>query len=209
MCGSSKSTKEDKQTVTATPEETAMNKLMLDQYEEIQPGQTEFYKSSYDLANTLLEGGELPGMFQGLSNGISEDIMGEQAANYVADSMPGAQSMGILDSGVIAKAMAKGVASDVMLPIKEYNSNLLMNLLGIATGQGAQATSQFSAGTTSLQQQLAGLRSTTGMSQGRNPWMTGSDLASGAGTALGMYAASRPNYDNGNKNQQTDPYNNY
>ncbi len=183
------------QTTTATPtaEETALNQAKLAQYQQLQPQETNYYSNAYNLANALLTGQNLPGNFASIFGGLSSDTIGTQASNYVTKYMPGMQSLGITDSGEAAQSMAKGVANEVLLPAQEYNSNLLLNLLGLATGQSTSGTSEFTSGTNSLSTALAGLRSlnTSGTTNtntvSTNPFITGNSLMSGIGTGIGVW----------------------
>ena len=159
---------------TPTAEEEAMNKLRLSQYEQIQPQETQYYQNAFNLANQMLTGGSLPGYLGEVSRGISPETIGQQAALYGRQAMPGFQQLGLADSGVAYRETSKGIANDIMLPSAEYNSNLLLNLLNLSTGQSAQGTQQFGAGTGQLANQLAGLRSVSGTSsstQSRNPFL--------------------------------------
>ena len=178
------------QTTTPTPEESEMEKAQLQQFKDVQPGQTDYYKSAYSLANQLMQGGGLPGFFNQMAGGLSEQDIGTQASQYAARAMPGFQSSGLTDSGVAEKAIASGIAKDILLPSQEYNSNLLLNMLGLATGQGSNASNQFSGGTGQLASQLAGLRtvnSTGSSTQTSNPFLQSfySSLGSGLGSVPG------------------------
>jgi hypothetical protein len=155
-----------------TPQEKEMNKLLLEQYQQIQPQQTGYYSDAFNLASNLLKGQNLPGYLQGLPGGISGQDVGTQAAQYAINNMPGMQSLGIMDSGVAANSIAKGIAKEVTLPVAEYNSNLLLSLLNLATGQASQGTSSFQGSSGMLANQLAGLRKTTGtQTQTQNPFL--------------------------------------
>lgn len=149
------------QQATPTPEESEMQRIQLGQYKDIAPQQTEYYKSSYNLAKNLLTGGEMPGMFKSLSTGLSPEVIGNQASMYASKAMPGFQNLGLTDSGVAFRETARGIANEVLLPTSEYNTNLLFNLMNLATGQSAQGTQQFLGGTNTLASSLAGLRTTT------------------------------------------------
>jgi len=170
-----------------TAEETEMNKMALAQQKEIQPQQTDYYKSAYNLSNLLLGGQQLPGYLSSVTQGIDPNAIGQQAANYAKQNMPGMQSLGVLDSGESMRSIAKGISNDVLFPAQQFNSNLLMSLLGIASGQGSNATSQFQSGTNTLAQSLAGLRSInqqgTTSTYGMNPFLK--SFQTSAGKTLG------------------------
>jgi hypothetical protein len=172
---------------TPTPAELEMQNVQLQQFKDIAPQQTDYYKSAYNLSNLLLGGQELPGSFKSIFGGLDENAIGTQAANYAQKSMPGMQSLGILDSGESLRSISKGIANEVMFPAKEYNSNLLLNLLNLATGQASQGTSQFQGGTNTLAQSLAGLRSInqqgTTTTYSMNPFLK--SFQQSAGTSLG------------------------
>lgn len=161
--GSDKGTTTNNTTTQATPTaaELEMQNLQLGQYKQIQPQQTEYYENAYNLANALMQGNQLPGFLSSLAGGINSQDTAKQATSYALKALPGMQSMGLTDSGVAAKSIAKGIANDITLPVAEYNSNLLLNLLNLATGQSSQGTNQFQSGSNTLANSLAGLRSTT------------------------------------------------
>lgn len=175
--GSEKTTTvvDNTQKATPTPEETEWIKLMLEQYKQIQPQQTAYQSNAFNLANALLQGQQLPGYLGTLPGGISSQDAATQATQYALNAMPGMQSLGLGESGVAARSIAKGIANEVTLPVAEYNSNLLLNLLNLATGQASQGTSSFQSGSNTLANQLAGLRtiqsSETTTQKGMNPFL--------------------------------------
>jgi hypothetical protein len=134
------------QTTTPTPtaEETAMNKLMVEQQQAISGPQTESMLSGFNLINQLLTGGELPGNLQNIPQGIQNvgqlgqtpnvnwtnidpnmGVIGEDYTNQLVqqslrDIMPQFQSGGILDSGVAA-SIAGRTAGDIRLNTAQSN----------------------------------------------------------------------------------------
>lgn len=154
------------QTYQPTEMEKELQKKQLAQYEQVEPSQTQYYLSGYDLATQLLRGGELPGYLSNLPTGISESTIGEQATQYALSAMPGMQKLGLTNSGTAAKSIAGGIASDILLPVQEYNTNLLLSLLNLASGQASTGTGQFTGGTNTLAQALAGQGTTSTTSTG-------------------------------------------
>ena len=149
------------QQYTPTAEETKLQQLQLGQYEELQPQQTEYFGSSYDLATALLQGEQLPGYLQGMQTGIDEQTIADQSTKYALDALPSFQKLGLTESGTAARNISKGIATDIALPSQEYNTNLLLSMLNLASGQASQGTSQFSGGTNTLAQALAGQGTST------------------------------------------------
>lgn len=182
-------------TYTPTAAELELQEIQLGQYKDIAPGQTDYYKKAYGLASTLLTGQELPGYLKGMETGIDEDTIANQAVNYALNAMPGMQALGLTDSGTAARSIAKGIATDIQLPAAEYNSNLLLNLLNLASGQAATGTGQFTQGTNTLVQALAGLRSgtTTGTTSststtlGTNPFLKSFQTSLGSSLGSGTF----------------------
>jgi hypothetical protein len=163
-----------------------MNRLRLEQYKGLQPQETQYYSNAYNLANQMMTGGQLPGYLGTVAGGLSPETIGNQAALYAQQNMPGFQSLGLGDSGVAYNQVARGIANEVLLPTSEYNSNLLLNMLNLATGQSAQGTNQFTSGSQQLAGQLAGLRSyqtTSSNTQTRNPFLE--SFYGSAGSGLG------------------------
>ena len=178
------------QQYTPTAEETKLQQLQLGQYEELQPQQTEYFGSSYDLATALLQGEQLPGYLQGMQTGIDEQTIADQSTKYALDALPSFQKLGLTESGTAARNISKGIATDIALPSQEYNTNLLLSMLNLASGQAATGTQQFSGGTNTLAQALAGQGTSTSSGtqsstvSSMNPFLK--SLQMSAGRSLGQ-----------------------
>jgi len=161
MMGSEKSsgTTITNQTTTPTPtaEETALNKLQLEQAQQAQPGVLQANQSSLNLINQLLTGQALPGYLNTLPGGISPDVTQGIVNQSLRDVGSNMNFQGILDSGTAASIGAR-TAGDIRLSAEEFNLQNLMQLMNLASGQAAQ-NQQIQGGTVNaLGQRLAGLR---------------------------------------------------
>ena len=188
--GSSKGTSVTNTTTqaTPTPEEQEMQKLQLQTFQATQPLQQQAQMSGLNLINQLLTGGSpLPGFFGQMAQGISPNAIGTQAAQYAKQNMPGMQSLGILDSGEAEQSIARGIANEVLFPAEQFNIGALQNMLNLALSGQAQVQAPIQAGTNTLANQLAGLRSVnqqgTSTLYGMNPFLQ--SLQTQAGKTLG------------------------
>jgi len=140
-------------TPTPTPEETELNKLLLQQQQAIQGPQTQLQQQAFGLGSQLLTGQALPGYLSGLPGGVapemlqaqsgiplsagtvSESAISDLSQKAIADLLPQFQAMGLpIESGVAA-SVAGRTAGDIrrstyesnlerQLAIEEYNRNL-------------------------------------------------------------------------------------
>lgn len=184
------------QTTTPTPtaEETALNKLQLEQAQAFDPYQRQIQASAGNLSNLLLQGKELPGYLQGLPGGISPDVIQSIVNQSLADIAPQFQQSGILDSGAAAAISAR-TAADTRNQAAQFNIQNLMQLLNQAIGGQAQVQGPALQNTAILSNSLAGLRSinqqgstTSNMTQkSMNPFLR--SFQTSAGQTLGSGAA--------------------
>ena len=144
---------------TPTPEEQEMQRLQLGQYKQTVGGQTQAQLQGLNLVNQLLTGGSLPGYLNTLTSGISSEAVGNQAARLAKQYGAGFQSMGIDDSGVAFRETSRGIANELLYPTEQFNIGSLQNLLNLALSGQAQIQQPIQAGTNTLSQSLAGLRS--------------------------------------------------
>lgn len=145
--------------VQATPEETELNKLLLERQRAAQPGVLEAQAGGLSLINQLLTGQGLPGFLGQLPGGISSEAIGTQAAQLARQSLAGFQGQGLADSGVAFRETARGIGSELLFPAEQFNLQNLSQLLNLAVGGSAQVQAPITAGAGQLGQQLAGLRS--------------------------------------------------
>lgn len=158
--GREKQTSNTTQQATATPEETELNKLLLERTRAGQTGAIQTQESGFNLINQLLTGGDLPGNLQGLPGGISEDVTSGIVQKSLEDVRGGLQAQGLLDSGVRSE-LETGTAADIRLQSEQFNLQNLMQLLNLAAGGQATNQAQIGQGTGQLASNLQGLRSTT------------------------------------------------
>lgn len=177
-------------TVTATPEETALNQMQLQRLQTNKADQTALDKNLYNTINTLLTGGTLPGSLQGIG-GINEDQTQSMVNASLRDITPRFQSSGILDSGVAASISAR-TAGDIRNQNAQFNVSALQNILNQALGGASNLNANTNAGNQVLGSQLAGLRSTSGSTStySMNPFLKsfqtsfGSQLGQGLGQGV-------------------------
>lgn len=183
--GKDKTTQETKQTVTVSPQEEELNKLLLDQTKTLLPGQTELAGTQQDVLQGVLSGGVgLPEEFTKLFAGITPEMTNELAQEAVADIAPQFQKSGILDSGVAASISAR-TAGDIRRQVAETNLTRLMNLLNTGLGYGGQQQQIGTQASGVLGSQLAGLRSTSGNTTvtAMNPFLKSFQTSLGEGLA--------------------------
>lgn len=176
------------QQVTATPEQTELNKLDLQARQAAQPGIMDMQQSGLNLGSLLLKGLGLPGYLKGLPGGISPDVTQSIVDQSLRDIKPSFQQGGILDSGVAASISAR-TAADVRNQSEMFNIQNLSQLLNLALGNQAQVQQPILGQASSLGQRLAGLNSTNQYGTGStttksmNPFMK--SFSQSAGTSLG------------------------
>jgi len=121
-----------------TPEETELNKLLLERQRRLNPQITNVQGQQLDLASILLAGGALPGNLSGLTGSttvgtlgalpelnpedymIGEDITSQIVQQSLQDIAPQYQAAGILDSGVAAELSGE-LAKDIRLGTAQSN----------------------------------------------------------------------------------------
>lgn len=180
-------------TVTATPEEKAMEALQLQRQQTNAPMQTELDKNQYGLANLLLTGKNLPGNLQG-AQGVSDAQNQSMVNSSIRSVLPQFQSAGILDSGIAAQGAIRA-AQDTSNQNAQFNVSAFQNLLNQALGGSSNMTNSNTQSNQVLGSQLAGLRSTntSGSTIGMNPFLkslqtsAGSTFGKASGTAAGNF----------------------
>jgi hypothetical protein len=187
--GQEKGTTVVNQTSTATPtaEETALNKLQLEQAQAFQPYALETQKQSGELISKLLSGStDLPGFFGELGKGISPDVTSSIVQQSLQDLYPQFQSSGVLDSGTAASVSAR-TAADIRNAAEEFNIGNKFNLLNLAFGGQAQVQQPVLATAQSLGDRLSGLRTVNSSSNSTtktmNPFLK--SFQTSLGTSLG------------------------
>lgn len=150
------------QTTAATPtaEETAMNKLRLEQMTAYEPGQTQMFKNAFGLGNQLLTSfqGQGSPQWNSLIGGVTSDQMNAQAQQANRLTNASLNQAGLVDSGVGKVASARAI-SDSMNANAQFNVGALQNALNLALSGQAQVQSPALSNTGQLASQLAGLRS--------------------------------------------------
>lgn len=197
-----KSSTEEVNTQTTAPqmteEEKQMQQLQLQQYKQTVGPQTQAQLSGLNLVNQLLTGQIPGGFYQKLGQGISPEAIGNQATKYAFQNMPGFQSQGIYDSGIMAKQISRGIANEVLYPAEQFNIGSLQNLMNMALSGQAQVQQPIQQGNSMLYSQLAGLRpvtqqgtstQTSSTPGGTNPFLKVGVTAAGA---LGGFAVGGP-----------------
>jgi hypothetical protein len=160
--GSSKQTS----TSTTTPEMSAAEKqyqqMELNQYQQIQPYQTEMFKNAYGLGNQLLTsfGDQNSQMWQSLIGGVTPEQQQRMISEQQRYLNPQFQQNGIMDSGLAYTASLRS-ATDLANQNAQFNVGALQNALNLALSGQAQVQNPFQNQSNSLASQLAGLRSTT------------------------------------------------
>ena len=164
--GSTKTNTTTTSTPTATPQESEYNQLKLEQQRQINPAQTQMMQNAFGLGNQLLTsfGNQGSSMWQSLIGGVTpqqQQSMVSEADRYLK---PQLQSQGIYDSGMAATARMRS-ATDIYNQNAQFNVGALQNALNLALSGQAQVQSPALGASSQLGQQLAGLRSYSGMSQ--------------------------------------------
>ena len=177
-------------TVQASPEETALNKLYLNRETKLDPQITDVQSTFLDLAKRLGMGEDLPGYLKGLPGGISPDVTQRIVDQSLRDIQPTFQQSGLLDSGVNASISAR-TAGDIRTQAEQFNIQNLSQLLNLGLGGQAQVQQPVLGFSNILSNRLQGLRSSnsTGSSSGSqttigmNPFLK--SFQQSAGTGLG------------------------
>lgn len=155
------------QTKKATPEETELNKLDLELRRATQNQLIGVQQQGLSLAETLLQGRQLPGELAG-TGGISEEQITDISRSAVRDISPGLQAQGILQSGIGASVQGR-VAGDVRRGAAEFNVGAKQNLLNLALGGQAQVQGPSLQAGAQFGERLAGLRSVSEVGQLKRP----------------------------------------
>lgn len=181
-------------TVQPTAEEQAFIKSLQSQFNQTSGLQTGLQTNLLNLANMLSSGSAI-GAYGKLFSGIDANTVANQATQYALNAVPSFQSLGLADSGTAVKNIAKGIATDIQLPVEEYNLGLLGSLLSSAFSGGATASSLTQGTANTLASTLAGLRGTTVIGSGsisttqtQNPFLN--SLYSSLGSGLGKVATN-------------------
>ena len=178
--------------VEPSAEERALNRLQLERMQATQGQAIESDVAGYNLLNTLLTGGTLPGNLAGLGLGITDDMATQMAREGIRDIPPQLQSAGLLDSGVGQSIVAR-TAGDIRRNVAESNLNRQLSLLGLTVGAPAQISAPYLTTGQQLSSRLAGLRSTTGTGTqtitGGNPFLTSFQTALGRSLGGGTFGA--------------------
>lgn len=179
------------QTVTATPEQTALNQLQLGQAQAADPMQRQINQSGMTAINQLLTGQPLPGYLQGLPGGIDENATNtivNQSLRDVNTQLAKSGAGTMMESGA-SQAIGARTAADTRSQAAQFNLQNLLQLLNIGVGGQASVQQPMSAITGQLGGRLQGLNSNswTGNSMqttlGMNPFMK--SFQQSAGTFLG------------------------
>jgi len=177
------------QTVSASPEETRLNQLMLQDYEASQGGRQQVNQSGLNLANLLLRGQQLPGYLQTLPGGISPEVTQGIVDQSLRDIKPSFQQGGILDSGVAASISARASA-DIRNQAEQFNLGNLQQLLNLAVGGQSAPLAYGSQIGSQLGSQLAGLRSVNQTGQGTTTTKSQNPFLKSFQTSLGSTLGS-------------------
>lgn len=179
------------QTATQTPEERELNQIQLGEYKGSSGQRQAVGSAGLNLAQLLLEGKQLPGYLQGLTQGIGEDVTSSIVQKSLRDmntQMAASGAGSFLESGA-SQAMGVRAAGDIRNQAAQFNLGNLQQLLNLAVGGQAVPMSYQTDLGGNLGQRLAGLRSInqTGSSNqsqyGMNPFMK--SFQQSAGTSLG------------------------
>lgn len=140
-----------------TEYEKQVNPLDVELRQKAQGGLIETQQLGFDLVKQLLSGQQLPGYFQGLPGGISEDVTSSIAQDSIRDIRTQFQGQGLLDSGV-AESISARSAADIRQQAAQYNLNNLFNLLNLGSGFQAQVQQPVLGFNQVLSNRLQGLR---------------------------------------------------
>lgn len=172
---------------TATPEERQLEQMQLQRLQGNQGNQQQMDTNSFNLVNSLLTGGNLPGNLQG-AMGINENQTQSMVNQSLKDIYPQFQQAGILDSGTAAQ-IASRTAADVRNSNTQFNVQALQQLLNQAIGGSSNLSQSTTSQNSVLGSQLSGLRSInqsgsySGSTIGMNPFLK--SFQQSAGKTLG------------------------
>jgi hypothetical protein len=190
------------QTTTPTPtaEESAFNKLKLEQQQAINPAQTQMMNNAFGLGNQLLTsfGDKNSEMWKSLIGGVTNEQQQSMISEQDRLLKPQFQQQGIYDSGMAATGRLRA-ATDLSNQNAQFNVGALQNALNLALSGQAQVQQPALGAAGQLGSQLAGLRSvnqsgtTSSMStQTSNPFLNSfySSLGQGLGSLPGKAAGA-------------------
>ena len=183
------------QTVAASPQETALNQLQLDEYKASSGQRQAVGSAGLNLSQLLLEGRQLPGYLQGLPAGISPEVtqgIVDQSLRDVNTQMAFSGAGTFMESGA-SQAAGVRAAGDIRNQSAQFNLGNLQQLINLAVGGQAVPLGYQNDLGGNLGQRLAGLRSVsqqgTSNQINRNPFISGKDVMTGVGTAVGAFGA--------------------
>ena len=183
---------------TPTAEETALNKLQLEQAQAFDPTQRQLNQNAGNVINALLTGNtgangapQLQGYNAKAAAGISPEVtqmLVDQSLRDMNVQLAHSGAGTYLESGAAQQAGIR-TAGDIRMGAEEFNIGNWLNLLNLGVGGQAQVQQPTLATSSMLGGRLAGLRSsnTTGSSNqttiGMNPFLK--SFQQSAGTTLG------------------------
>ena len=170
-------------TPTPTAEETALNQRNLRVAMATEGGETTAQQNALSLINRLLTGQMPQGELYQQIAGINPDAIASQATQVMRSGRAGLQGVGLQDSGVGDRAIARQLANELYYPSAQFNVGAGQNMLNLALSGQAQVQQPIQANVNTLNQSLAGLRSTTTQSSG---YGTGAQYNPFTGLSLGI-----------------------
>ncbi len=176
-----KTTSQQSQTATATPQEQALMQQQIDMNNFMNPYAKSTYANLSNNINAILTG-QTP-QAQGIG-GVSDAQNQSMVNQSVRSVLPQFQSAGILDSGIAAQGAIRA-AQDTSNQNAQFNVSAAQNLFNLASGGQSNLSSQYQNNTNNLTSQLAGLRTTnsSGSTIGMNPFLK--SFESSTGQAMG------------------------
>lgn len=184
-CGE-KTTTQNSQTASATPEETELNKQQIAMNNFMRPYAQQTYGNLSNNINAILTG-QTP-QAQGIG-GVSDAQNQSMVNQSVRSVLPQFQSAGILDSGIAFQGATRA-AQDTSNQNAQFNVSAAQNLFNLASGGQSNLQGQLQGGVNSLSSQLAGLRTVnqSGSTIGMNPFLKSMQTSAGQSFNLGQYS---------------------
>ena len=167
--GSTKIATQSATTPTATPEQTALDKAQLEQFNQYAPQQTQMFQNAFTMGNKLLTSFGNNDQWQSLIGGISKQQTQNQINTQDRALTSQLQQSGIYDSGTAASGRLRA-ASDLSNQNAQFNVGTLQNALNLALSGQAQVQSPALGQTSQLQTALSGLRSNQSTGAQYNPF---------------------------------------
>jgi hypothetical protein len=155
---------------TATPEETELNKLMLERTRASQGNLLDLQENASNLMNQLLLGQELPGYLSGLPGGLDEEAISNLVGRGIEDVNSFSNQQGLIDSGTRQELGVK-TASNIRADSARFNIQNLSQLLNLGVGGQAGIQQPQLQQEQFLGSQLAGLRSSQTTLTQMNPFL--------------------------------------